>query len=1041
MSSMTNEAGSVKPVRPPRARPTGTGRRYWRSLEERAHTPEFERFVRREFPAAIPDLVSDATRRSFLKLMGASAALAGMTGCRWPREAIVPYAHQPEGRVPGRSVTFASTIEMNGVGTGVLVRSYDGRPIKIEGNPEHPGSLGSTDVYLQAALLEMYDPDRSRLVTHRSGGRSSASDWPSFDQALGDRLGQLDATGGAGLAVLSEASSSPTLRRLRGDFQRRFPRARWAEYEPVSFDRERAGTSLAYGSAYRPRYAFDAAEVVVCFDADPMGMHPNRVRHQRDFSGWRRATGGRMNRLYAVEGDFSLTGSLADHRLAVRPSEVGSVARSLAARLVASWTPTDDPVLSQLASLVATAGGSREHAEFLDALAKDLANAAGRSIVMAGPSQPRDVHLLCHVMNAVLGNVGHAIQFAPEEDADRPTHWDALRTLTADMQGGKVTTLVMFGGNPVYTAPRDLDFGAALGRVDLSVHLSLFEDETSALATWHIPRAHALESWGDARAWDGTIGLTQPLIDPLYGGRTAIELVAQLAGRAQPKGYDLVRETHASSFADADFESAWRRALHDGIVSGSTTPAVNPVFHPRSIEAIRASRSERAAGMELVVKPDASVYDGRFANNGWLQEVPDPMTTVTWDNAAVLGLVDARALGVSSGDVVRISSGGRQLEIVAYVMPGQATGVVSVPLGYGRKQAGRVGNRVGFDSYELSAEAAPLYRTGVEVSRVGRTYPLAVTQDHFVIDEVGFKGRAERLHELYREADLETYKTHPEFAKHAIHHPPLKSLWTEFSYEGHKWGMTIDLSACTGCRTCIVACQSENNIPIVGKDQVRKGREMHWIRVDRYFLGDPDDPGIAHHPVTCHHCENAPCEQVCPVGATVHDSEGLNVMVYNRCIGTRYCSNNCPYKVRRFNWHNNTKHLTETHKMAENPDVSVRSRGVMEKCSFCIQRIKEGTKRAKNESRPLRDGEVVSACQQACPTQAITFGDLNDPSSRVRQLQEADRAYAMLAELNVKPRVMYLAKLRNPSPDLGGHAPANGHEPGGSAGSGAGHHG
>jgi len=1017
-----------------------TGRAYWRSLDEFTKRPEFARFLEREFPAAIPDRITESTRRSFVKLMGASAGLAGLVGCRWPKEKILPYSRRPEGRIPGKPVDYATTFELDGVGTGLLVKSFDGRPIKVEGNPDHPGSLGGSDAIQQATILEMYDPDRSRNVVHRSGGQRRVSDWRSFEIFAGEHFGAMAGARGRGLGILHGATSSPAFGRLREQLRRRYPQAMWYEYEAASRDGERAGSALAFGAPHRALPALDRADVIVTFDADPLGIHPNRVRNARDWATGRTADDGSMSRSYAVEADFSITGSVADNRLAVRSSEVGAIAKALAAKLVAAGVRSDIP--GGVADAMGAGEAPGDHAEFVDAMAEDLLAHRGRSVLLAGPRQPAEVHAICHALNRALGNVGTTITYVEEADPERPAHVDALARLAEDLRGGRVTTLVILGSNPAYTAPHDVPFVEALDYADHVIHLGLHEDETAEHANWHLPQAHYLEAWGDARAWDGTYSVTQPLIEPLYEGRSSLELLALLAGNTAPRGYDLVRESFAETVGGGD--DAWRRALHDGVVPDSALDPKRPSIRGEVAEALRGfDPTHDGSGIEVILRPDAKVWDGRYANVGWLQEMPEPMSTITWDNAAIVSYVDAQRLGIAEGDMITLRVGERKLDIAAYVLPGQAAGTVTLPLGYGRTRAGRVGDGVGFNTYGFRSSAAPDVVVGEMTKATGR-YDLACTQDHFAIDEVGLEARANRLGELYREADLESYKAHPEFAKHVVHHNPLKSLFQEWTYEGHKWGMSIDLSTCMGCHSCIVACQAENNIAIVGKEQVEKGREMHWIRVDRYFVGDPESPDVAHQPVTCQQCENAPCEQVCPVAATVHDEEGLNVMVYNRCIGTRYCANNCPYKVRRFNYHNNMKYLTPTHEMAQNPEVTVRSRGVMEKCSFCVQRIKAVTIDAQNEGRPVRDGEIITACQQSCPTGAITFGDLNDPKSKAAGLRDHDRSYAMLGELNVKPRTAYLAKLRNPSGRLrpvgqmhGGHGDGHAADDHGADGHGA----
>jgi len=999
-----------------------TGKTYWRSLDELADTPEFRKFVESEFPNFAPELLASPSRRRFLKLMGASLAMAGLTGCRWPKETIAPHGSRPEGRTPGESVQYATAMELGGSAVGLLITSYDGRPIKVEGNPGHPISRGATNAFAQASVLELYDPDRSKGVMQRQGDQTFYRSWDQFAAYARRHFDALRADGGKRLCVLSESSSSPSLADMRERFGRAFPAAKWWEYEPISRDNERLGSVRAFGQAWRTHYALDRADVIVSLDADLLMDHPAAIGHARDWAvgrdvdeqGQRRGTERAMNRLYVVESAHSVTGSMADHRLAVPARRVEAVALHLASCLIERGVavPSVGNALSRSSRPV--------EADFVEALAEDLLAHRGRCVVAVGPRQGAAVHALAHALNAALGAVGTTVSYTEEIEPDRPTHAEAITTLSTDMRDGEVDTLLILGGNPVFDAPADLEFGQGLDAVKTVIHLSLFPNETSQRCTWRLSRAHYLESWGDVRAYDGTISVVQPLIEPLYDGKTPIEVLALVIGDQPAKGYDVVRRTLQASSGGADFDTRWRRALHDGIVPGSAWPTAEPPLKrggwaAELAERVRGGTAE-AGQVELVFTPDSHVYDGRFANSGWLQEMPDPLTKLTWDNAAIIAPVDAERMGLRRGDMVRLEAAGQTLEMPVTVLPGQAEGSVTVSLGYGRTAAGRVGNGTGFDAYRLRTVAAMEVVTGVTLTSTGRRTMLAVTQDHHAIDSrVGRRERDKRLGMLYREADLEEYRRHPDFAQHAVHHLPLVSMWREHEYEGHRWGMTVDLNKCTGCSACVVACQAENNIAVVGKEEVDRGREMHWIRIDRYFRGQPGAPQVAHQPVACHHCANAPCEQVCPVAATVHSSEGLNDMVYNRCIGTRYCANNCPYKVRRFNWFNNHKDLTETEKMAFNPEVTVRARGVMEKCTFCVQRINAVKIDAKNEARPIADGEITPACAQACPTQAIVFGELNDAESRVARLQADRRAYAMLGELNVKPRTQYLAKLRNPA--------------------------
>ncbi len=993
------------------------GKEYWRSLDELADTPEYRALVENEFPGLAAELLSPRTRRAFLKIMAASLGVAGLASCRWPKELILPFAHRPYGRTPGVPDQYATAFELGGAAMGLLVTSYDGRPIKIEGNPIHPTSRGTATALAQASLLELYDPDRSTKLVRREGAQVLSPSWEDFAAFAGEHFASLRARGGAGLAVLAEESSSPSMARLRSRFREVLPAARWHEWEPLSRDAEREGTRILLGAPYRPQVSLDRADVIVALDADPIFDHPDALRLARDFAARRRATDGTMSRLYAVEPLLSLTGAMADHRLALPAGEIPALAGRLLAAVsrrvgsppVAAPARLADPVES-----------------LIETIAADLASARGRSVVLAGYRQPPEVHAVTHAVNFALGNVGTTVTFTPEADAGRPTHAEAIRELAAAMRGGRVSTLLILGGNPAYDAPRDLDLAGALRDVGTAIHLSTFEDETSKLCRWHLPRAHYLETWGDVRGWDGTVTVQQPLIEALYGGRSAIEVLALLLGESATTGHEIVRQTVGGLRETGDFEALWRRTLHDGVLDASAWARVTPPAPARAAVAAAAERlaarppAGAAPGLEAIFCADARAHDGRFANNAWLQELSDNLTKITWDNAALLSPATAAALGVKFGDVVRLKRGGREIELAAYVMPGLADNTVGLPLGYGRTAAGRVGTGVGFDTYALRTSDAQYLAAGTTLERTSRSHTLACTHDEHAIDRVGLEARGARVGALIREGTLAEYKANPAFATERWEAPRSLPLFNRQKYTGeHQWGMSIDLSACIGCNACVVACQAENNTPVVGKEQVVRGREMHWIRVDRYFEGAPQSPNVAFQPVACQHCENAPCEQVCPVAATLHSDEGLNEQVYNRCVGTRYCSNNCPYKVRRFNFFNYFLHVPEVEKMVFNPDVTVRSRGVMEKCSFCIQRIERVKIAAGNERRPIRDGEIVPACAQTCPTQAIVFGDLADPNSRVAKLHRDERAYGILMELDTRPRNLYLARLRNPSAKVG----------------------
>jgi molybdopterin-containing oxidoreductase family iron-sulfur binding subunit len=751
----------------------------------------------------------------------------------------------------------------------------------------------------------------------------------------------------------------------------------------------------------RAHLALEKAEVIVCLDADPLADHPAAVLHARDFAaGRRKADSGSMNRLYAVESAFSVTGTMADHRFPMQSRQVETIAGQMALAIL-----PDGAALARYAE-------SSLRPRFIETITQDLLAHRGRCVVIAGPRQPAEVHALVHLMNAALGNVGATVTYTEDPRPERPAHVRAMESLAEQMRAGGVDTLLILGGNPVYDAPADLDFAGALAKVPNSIHLSLADDETSRACQWHLPRAHYLESWGDARAFDGTMSIVQPLIEPLYDGKSPIEVLSIVLDDPPMKGYDIVRAALAPMAGDGDFERFWRRSLNDGIIANSAYPVVTPTARGAAELPIR-ERSPMA-GLEVVFARDPKVYDGRFANNGWLQEMPEPLTKMTWDNAAIMGPATAKALAVKADDLVKLRCGGREIETAVYVLPGTAAESITIHLGYGRTAAGKVGDHAGFDAYRLRTSATMGFAGDATIQKTGRTYPLSCTQDHHAIDLIGLRGTEKRLGELIREAEFAEYKNGPEAVKEKFHEPELHQMYASHPYtEGYQWAMSIDLNSCTGCGACVVACVAENNVPVVGKEQVGRSREMHWLRIDRYFKGDPEAPQVAQQPVACVQCENAPCEQVCPVGATVHSAEGLNQMTYNRCIGTRYCANNCPYKVRRFNWFNFHKNLTETEKMAHNPEVTVRSRGVMEKCTYCVQRIESVKIVAKNAGRTMRDGEVVPACAQTCPSQAIVFGDLSDPKSRIRELHEHVRSYGLLEEINTRPRTRYLAKIRN----------------------------
>jgi len=982
----------------------GTGKEYWRSLSALAETDEYKEMLHREFPEGASELSDEIPRRKFLTLMGASFAMAGLMSCRKPVQKIVPYVNQPVDIIPGKSKFYATTMPFQNSAYGVLVESHEGRPTKIEGNELHPSSLGKANYYMQAATLEMYDPDRSERPLH-SGASIRYSEFMSAWRGLYARYLE---TKGEGLAVISESFSSPTRARLANEFKKKFPRARWVTYEPVSDENIYKGIEIAAGKNYQPVYHYDQAKVVLALDADFVIQESENVVNARGFTQGRKVSSEKdeMNRLYVVEGNHSLTGAMSDHRYRLQTRQIGSFTVALAKALKAQG-------LSIHVAADTDVNIDQFDKHWINELAKDLMRNRGHGLVVAGRKQPPVVHALVYAINSALQNIGSTVSYRDLKDDYIPDQ-SSLPNLIKDIENQKVETLIMLGGNPVYDAPSDLGLSAALDNVDNTIHYGLYANETAMECEWHIPATHFLESWDDARSADGTVSVVQPLIAPLYEGKTWPEMLDMLSSGRDRESHEIVQETWKDFITGSNFTDKWRRVLHDGILQNSEMPQKSPRLNSANVVSYLKSHpvaTGRGSGknLEIVFNPSPAVFDGRFANIGWLQELPDGMTKLTWDNAAVMSKKTADELGLKSETLVKLSYQGKTLELPVWILPGHADYSITVNLGYGRTSAGRVGNDVGFNTYTLRTSASPYFDLGLNVSETGDHYKLASTQDHWTLE-----GRP-----MVREATLEEYREEPNFAPETVEHGPEESLWKDYPFDkGYQWGMSIDLNVCTGCNACTIACQNENNIPVVGKEQVYLGREMHWIRIDRYFSGDVEDPVAVTQPMACQHCETAPCEEVCPVNATMHDSEGLNVQVYNRCIGTRYCSNNCPYKVRRFNFLNYTSPKTETEKMVQNPDVTVRGRGVMEKCTYCVQRIKKSEIRAKREDRKLHTDEVISACQQTCPTDAIVFGDINDPNSRVSQVKRQNRNYRVLSELNTQTRTSYLAKLRNPNPAL-----------------------
>jgi MoCo/4Fe-4S cofactor protein with predicted Tat translocation signal len=1042
---------------------------YWKSLRELDGTAAFQ--VGRtghEFPPEADQPTKDPlSRRNFFHLMGASMALAGVGGCqRYEKEEIVPLARRPEDQTPGITQQYATAFELGGVGQSLLATAFEGRPIKLDGNPEHPFASGGivtgterhagATTFAQAAILHLYDPDRSQTATSDHGT-------PSSMEAFRTALSQVR-SGLATTHVLSEATSSPTARALRAKLIGRG--VRWHEYEPLSWDNERAGTRMAFGDrSLRPIAKLDRAETIVTIDCDIFTEHPAVMKYSRDFARSRRQNGtlgiGKMNRLWSIESTFSNTGAMADHRLALR-SELGlPFAMALDAAFGGGAPPSAEFLKEPRVE------------KFLKVLVDELKQNTGKSIVIAGRRQPAEVHALVARINQAIGAPGATVEYVEDPDGDRPSHLRAITELTKAMASpGGIGTLIIIGGNPVYDAPADLDFAAALKNVKTSIHLHEYHNETSQLATWHVPRAHFLEAWGDIRTWDGTITLAQPLVAPLYGGVSAIELMSLLLGE-EKGGQELVEAAHK----ELGFEGNWKQHVHDGFVPSTQHAVAQPMLATFQLPALSPSQqtgSLRTNGeLEVVFQQSSFTYDGRYANNAWLWETPDFMTKVTWDNYALVGANTASGLGLDNDTLIKVKIGEREIELPCYTIPGQAKGSIGLVLGGGRTAAGRVGGHatrtVGWDTYKVRTTAGWDYATKATVTPTGKPYTLANIQEHWDIrtglgnvaaikregNKVNSGGLDERIPELIRETtqreltnDLTWRAEVPEGGFNDLGNRGNTdregegglSLFKEKDYQGHRWAMAIDLSTCTGCNACMVACQAENNVPVVGRKEVMNNREMSWIRIDRYFKGSVEDPYVVHQPIACMQCEQAPCEQVCPVGATSHSDEGLNDMAFNRCIGTRYCANNCPYKVRRFNFLDWNKQWRDARnrvrRLLFNPEVTVRMRGVMEKCTYCVQRIQNAKIRAKAQIRSgqrpgsvngaLPDGEVETACQQACPTEAIVFGDLSDKDSRVHRLHLDRASYALLPETYTKPRTRFLARVRNPNPNLVAAAPQQG---------------
>lgn len=950
-----------------------------------------------EAPHTAPHVLG---RRRFMELMGASVALSTGAGCTiQPTEKIIPYVKQPEDLVPGRPRFYATAAIHAGVATAVLAESHMGRPTKLEGNPDHPSSVGALDIFSQASVLSLYDPDRSKTVL-KTGLPSTYGDVLG---ALGKAMTDHRAARGRGLAILTGEITSPTARRQLDALVAELPRAKWYVYEAAGRDQVRRGSVLAFGSESHVRYELAQASRIVCLDADLFNpAEPGSVRYARDFATGKRAgvhDPSHMTRLYAFEPTPSVTGASADHRFAVSHAGVAAVAAAIAKKLGVA-APT----------LALPHGVTAAH---IDAVAADLDSHRGHSVVAVGPAQSPEVHALAHAINGALGNLGKTVALTAPIYGGGDNYAASITELSQAITAGKVQTLLILDVNAVYSAPAELDFAAKLMAVPLRVHWGSYVDETAFLCSYHVPASHSLEAWGDARAWDTSAIVQQPLIAPLYKSKSLLEMLAALSFKPTQGGQELVRETW-KHLSDAD----WQIALHDGWVKDSALPPSQP-----SLQAPQLSLNA-AEGTEVIFRADETIFDGRYANNGWLQELSRPMTKLTWDNTIMVSRKTANALGITLGrltpddvmeydldeaELVELSVGDRKVVGPLLVMPGQADDTITVHLGYGRERAGVVGDGAGFSATPIRTAAGFWAAGGAQLRRTGGTMRLAVTQGHHNMEGRNFA----------RSVKVGDYKKDHEIFHAGAHHASERSLYPAMPLdEKVGWGMAIDLNACIGCSACTIACQAENNIPVVGKEEVLRSREMAWIRVDRYFEGDKDQPEVRFQPVTCMQCENAACEVVCPANATSHHPEGLNDMAYNRCIGTKYCQNNCAYKVRRFNFFPYAMTDNTTSWLQHNPDVTVRSRGVMEKCTYCVQRINYGRTEAKKAGKEIADGAIQTACEVACPTQAITFGNIRDKSSKVSQAKAEHRNYTLLDELNNAPRTSYLGHLRNPNPEL-----------------------
>ena len=986
---------------------------YWKSLKDISSEDDYNRFLKQ----SEHNVDNGLSRRNFLSLIAASVALAGLEGCKKPVQKIIPYVEAEIGTIPGIPKYYASTLPFKNNALGVVIENHDERPVKVEGNEKHPTSLGKSNSFAQASTLEMYDPDRARGVKFK-GKKVDWNEYLNFAKSINDGNGK-------GLAVLMQESSSPTIKSIQEDFKKNLPNADWVVYESVNNENLYDGIELAFSKRLQPLYRLEKAQIIVSLGSDFLGVDDNNIYHTRKFAQNRNIVdeNSTMNRLYVAESSISSTGSSADHRLNVPQHEMENLLAELAYEL------------KQLGLRIEAKKVKSSNNLWVKAAAKDLFDGRGESIIIGGSSLSKEFHQLIALINY---NLKAPVDYYPL-NMSQVSSVKNFDSLCKDMKDGKINNLIILGANPVYDSPVDFDFEESLKKVKNSVHLTNIIDETSKLCSWNIAMNHYFECWGDAMTYDGHVSIVQPQIMPLFDSKSIIQVLSPIVHSKEQSAYDTVKNVWKSKIVKSgNFEREWEKVLHDGLYKKPIFKKVNVKPASKISTAVLNNYSLDNDKFEIVFCPSSSVYDGRYANNGWLQEIPKPITSLTWDNAALISIKVAKKLNIKNGQMLEISVGDNSINIPAFITPGQNQKSITLELGYGRKFNGRIGNEVGFNVYPLRSSDSPSFILNGSIKVLNETYPLASTQDHHGLeddkyaapgfDDLANKEVQSRIPELVKQSTLDYYKDNPDWVQKKVeqHKPDKKRSWADHSMynpdwdysKGPQWGMSIDLTSCTSCNACSIACQSENNIPVVGKQQVMNGREMHWIRIDNYFAGDPDNPEVSTQSVACVHCELAPCESVCPVAATTHSSDGVNQMTYNRCLGTRYCANNCPYKVRKFNFYNYTKDLPEVVQMAMNPDVSIRFRGVMEKCTYCYQRISSARITAENEGREIKDGDFQVACQQSCPADAIKFGDINDPNSEVSKAKRRNRDYALLAHLGTAPRTTYLAKIRNQNPML-----------------------